>query len=104
MDDPRLKRRLFASLPLRVSGSVPVLVVQLNGCKKRRETLNAFENSPPDHRMLLDNREFFVGKTAGFLQHTVRDTDLSHVVKERSNANPLNFIRVETHCLGCRAG
>ena len=82
--------------PLGIAGAIPVLVMQLNRRKVRREALHAFKNPSPNHRMLLDECEFFFGQAAWLLQNAVGDTDLSHVVQQarQCESAPLRADRV----------
>ena len=68
------------------------------------KALHTFENPAADDRVLLYDGKLFVCQPARLLQDAVCNADLADVMQERSNSDPFDIIRAETHGGGCRAG
>src|SRR6476661_5043193 len=93
MNDSRRKRYLLFAQPERITGSVPILMVQFDRRQVSGETMYAFQDLAADDRMLFDQSEFFICKPSGFLQYVIGDPDLADVMQHRSNTDLLDLTR-----------
>src|SRR5215469_3223374 len=65
--------------------------MQFHGRKEGGKALHFLENSAANDRVLLDESKLLRRELARLLKDAVGDADLSDVMKQRPDANALNF-------------
>src|SRR5579871_2910775 len=97
LDDARRNRRLLPAQAVRITGAVPVLMVQFDHWQIGLKPLHTFQNPPSNGRMLLDQLRLLRSEFPFLEQDAVSDPDLAHIVQQRPDADFVKLVTTEPH-------
>ena len=103
-ENARRKRNLFGLESVRVSGTVPALMVRFHDRPHVPWEVDVGQHLHAPHRMLLDHGPFLDGEAAGFVQDLRRDHQLADVMQQRADAEPEERFLIQPRFRGEGAG
>ena len=102
--DARGERNLLAGEAVRISRTVPALVVRLHDRAHFPREIEFAQHLGADHRMTLHQGPLFRRQSSRLVQDRWGDLELADVVQVRADAVPAQRLRLDAHATGDLAG
>ena len=104
VDDAGRERSFLTDEAMRISGAVPILMMQFHSAEVWSKAMHSLQDLAADLGMLTNSAQILAGKLSRTLQNIIGNPDFSDVVQQRSDAELVELRGVESQTFRDGAG